>query len=135
MTTKLNWSAMSARERDLLVAEQVIGLNRLNARQGLINPETGHPEPQYHWSSVLGHDFAPPYTRDIASAFTVVEKLRAEGFSFNLDDRGDPDAKEMWRATFWKELEDEACELIVGESDNPAESICLAALRAKQIDV
>lgn len=59
------------RELELQIAEQVFGMNRLEAR---VDPVNRDGEPQYFWGYPVGHDFAPQYARDIAAAMSVLDK-------------------------------------------------------------
>jgi hypothetical protein len=63
------------RELDMLVAEVVFDRDPMLARRGLINPQTGKEEPQYHWGYPDGHGFAPPYSMELEASFLVSEAI------------------------------------------------------------
>lgn len=98
-TTKLNWSAMSARDRDVLVAEHVMCSSA------------------YH---------ATELTSSKVHVFTIIDKLRAEGFVAALVNSVDG----SWGCTFAK-----GWQRYSGTAATPSESVCLAALRAKGVEV
>lgn len=120
---------LNGRELDFAVAEQVMGLDRANARVDSMNR---NGEPQYHFGYPVGHDFAPNYSTDIAAAMQVIEKLRADGWTPEISSYY-PDLE--WDVVF------ERCEQIGdsiyrstghGEcsSQSLPECICRAALAA-----
>lgn len=100
-TTKLNWSEMSARDRDIKVQSLV-----MDQRLG----------PQH-------------YTTEIRPAFMVIEKLRAEGFVVRLDNGLDG----TWECTFYEPRA--GGQQHYAPANTLPESICLAALRAKGVEV
>ena len=103
------------RELDQQVAEKVFGRERLTAR---VDPINRDGEPQYHWGYPVGHDFAPPYSTDIAAAIEIIFKLADEGIFVQID------FAQTWNVSFWK---DGNC--IGGDSqDALPEAICRAAL-------
>lgn len=67
---------------------------------------------------------APPYATDIAHAWSVVEKMRAEGYGVSIESIGtDPD----WWCFISTGVDAFGKS---GEHANPARAICLAALSA-----
>lgn len=126
----------AGRELDRLVAEKIFGRDPMNARHGL--HKDGDIE--YHWGYPLGHDVAPYYSTNIAAAWEVVEKLYADGYWAELQ-------------TPWNEPGGEANQghscgftpfLTTGWNGVPDHwtpaptmplAICLAALKAKGIDI
>ena len=117
----MKWSEMDARERHALVAEKVMGWH-----EGMTRDEWPH------WFSDedgAAHMRAPSYTTEIGPAWQVVEKMEAEGFDYYIGndevsfDRGDhmePDYR---------------CGGAFYDSGKTPESICLAALRAKGVEI
>lgn len=72
-----------------------------------------------------------PYSTDIAAAFLVVEKLRADGWRFSLDDSGADG--QTWEAWFCRDWDGESWAVTVCEKAASMEhAICLAALAALQ---
>jgi len=120
---------MSDRDLDIKVAELVMGFDRLNAR---IDPMNRNGEPQYYMGYPHGHDFAPNYSTDIASAMLVVEKMFADGWAFTLG-RQIEDDKPLgyygYDAGFWGGNPRRGA-YAEREDASPAKAICLAALAA-----
>lgn len=115
--SKLNWSTMSPRERDALVATEVMGWNR---REG-----TG--EKDMFRATQFGSTSAfPNYTSSIAAAWEVVETMNKTWFVMveRISNHVSPDGR--WH-----------CEMggyHANESTAP-EAICLSALKAVGVDV
>lgn len=113
---KYNWNEMSPRERDALVAEKVMG--------------NDYNDPKYFNSSNnnirVWDDDLPRYTTDIAAAWEVVEKLRPD-ILLNVQPYGD----------FWhcKAFTVHMHELAHTRAKSAPEAICLAALRAKGVEI
>lgn len=130
-TTKPNWSAMSARERDALVAVQVMGWtpHPTLAKNGYWRlPETRAANLKLLGTEAGPWDYAHPpfFTTDIASAFHVIDKLRAEGFAFRLSWTDYDQCEAVFR---------DVEEAFFGQAATIAEAIAIAALCAKGIDV
>ncbi len=124
--TKLNWSAMSERERDRMTAEHVIGWKNVHMECEAWADDHNQWHDDFMGSLNGKRTVIPEYTRDIASAFQVVDKLRAEGFVVTLVNSVDG----SWGCTFakgWQRYSNRAA--------TPSESVCLAALRVKGVEV
>jgi hypothetical protein len=115
--TKYNWNEMTPRQRDALVAEKVMGWIK----------STERPQRWITDYGALHEDYWRP-TSSIAAAWEVVEKMRSNGWEFELD--SDVDRINEWCATF---VTLSAVER--GISPKAPEAICLAALRAVGVDV
>jgi hypothetical protein len=114
-------SIEAGRELDAMVAEKVMGLetgasgdNAWILGDALYVIDDGH-------AAVLPH-----YSTDIAAAWLVVEKMRADGWHFELSDRDAVDEQPFWVEFATKEYERG------GQSWQAAapHAICLAALKA-----
>ena len=99
------WNDMSPRERDSLVAEKVMNLDILNRFDTPLNAKIWHP---------IQH-----YTTDITAAWEVVVHMK---YRFDLSCRG------RWKASFGDEPKYEI-------ALTAPEAICLAALRAKGVEI
>ncbi|WP_206922906.1 BC1872 family protein [Alicyclobacillus suci] len=117
-----DWATMTQRQRDALVAEQVMGYQVVSYDGLLVSWDGGDDI----WSGV-NRGGVPSYTTDISAAWEVVEQLRTR---FYVD----------------IELSEPALGVTVGLSDadgqvecttcaSAPEAISLAALRAKGVDV
>lgn len=140
MSERVTWGNLSARERDALVAERVMGWVKDGGRRGFwFDPA----DPKLFYASGYTHDgsdydfpdFCP--TTDIAAAWEVVEKLVELGMYPDLISTGDPVA---WRCVVDKYIEDvdtdEALEWPRSAVAATApEAICIAALRAVGVEV
>lgn len=139
-----NWTEMSEAERDALVDEHfksnLVGLKkrgvwwRPNGKGYTCNeseawrltPEQAKEYEYPHDEPTTIHQFSrPPYSTSISAAFEVVEKMRGDGFVLRIEN-----PVMNWRVTFilgtaW----------IAWESDSLPEAICLAALKAKGVEV
>lgn len=121
MSAARTWDQMTSRERDALVAETVMETPR-----HLIfgtNYELGS-----------GADFdivnyAPQYTTDISAAWEVAEKMRENGFWYFIGSGSKEHGKIV--VEFRPQGEDGVAVVM----DDVPEAICLAALRAKGVEV
>lgn len=109
--TEYNWDDMETRERDALVAEEVMGIDV--APKGEFR--SSHSDPGIHRTNV------PNFTTDISAAWEVVEKMYHSKDGLNFSDELHLMAKGQTKPP-----------LIFFVSP---ERICLAALRAKGIDI
>lgn len=98
-----DWEQMSARERDLLVAERVMELSQ--------------EEMKFKWPATCN------YSTDISDAWEVVEKLRHNEEHLIV---------ESFPSGY---LVHDVLSRVSVMNQNVAEAICLAALRAKGVDV
>lgn len=123
---------MGGRELDAMIAEKVFGWSAFDrspwrgefafADITLVRP--GRPQPR-SIADVFANVQAPPkYSTDIASAFSVVEKMRERGLTVHMDTLGFmPGPWRVWLLT-------EECDRVAdGEGELPL-AICLAALDA-----
>jgi hypothetical protein len=103
----MKWSEMSARERDALVAERIMGQKI--------------PRPLKFGTPIA------PYSISIDAAWKVVEKLKETRYVHLWFD-GDG---------WWFEVEvgEGALESVEAKAPNAPEAICLAALRAVGVEV
>jgi hypothetical protein len=92
-------------------------------------------EAQEVWMDAEGHRWCrfcgdmPQFSTDIAAAFLVVEKMRADGWRFSLDDSGSDG--QTWEAWFCRDWSGESWAVAVYEERATREhAICLAALQA-----
>lgn len=154
------WAEMDARSRDALVAEKVMGGKWMRYHDAGYEDPDSHDN-KVHAFIVTGDNFAAfqkyadyvedtgecardnyswiaRYTREIAAAWEVVEKMEADGFCPMLvnDDHGN------WALTFdaVSELGPEVKWLNVMLDDvvwhpNPADAICHNSLRAKGVEI
>ena len=85
---------------------------------------------------VMGNDVRP-YSTVIQAAWSVVEKMRAEKFGFKLEcGETNWNERSTWFAGFGKRLNPVECEAkYVDTIETAPMSICLAALRAKGVEV
>ena len=68
------------------------------------------------------------YSTDIAAAWLVVEKMRADGFMFRINATADDAGVETWAARFWTlDRDDDFCDRYAATAPH---AICLAALAA-----
>lgn len=109
------------RELDALIAEKVMGWTRLehSAPDALV-PAGADP------SQRINLTFVPRYSTDISSAWEVVEKLGAEGFSLHLKAHRheNPPKGEEHEAFFWSNLVHREA-----FASTTPHAICLAALK------
>jgi len=120
---------MTPRERDALVAEKVMGWTVIETDDcGGVDNFWLSKDGQHPYHNEFGIDLdLPEYTRLIAAAWKVVEKMEAEGYDYIIA----PDEvafATLETAEAWGE------DPTAGNGSIP-EAICLAALRAKGIDV
>ena len=133
----------AGRELDARVAERVLGYEwRRGTRRGeppikwLLSPEQreyftfGNDAPQGDEHVAGDYDrHVPRLSTDIAAAFLVVEKMRADGWRFSLDDSGSDG--QTWEAWFCRDWSGESWAVAVYEERATMEhAICLAALQA-----
>lgn len=150
----MNWNEMSPRERDALVAEKVMGWKRYAAvsrgnRVVVIAEKLGdcwhiHSRSQRDPGTWEATDDPltetwnlKRYTTSISAAWEVVEKMREEGLLFEIGSR----VSEGWYA-MTMHADYRSCPECDGPYDLPywhaptaPEAICLAALRAKGVEV
>ena len=105
---------------DALIAEKVMGDTR---------------KPLCLSSSIIGDNgvdfpFYPPYSTQIASAWEVVEKMRNAGFWLCLDSMVNLQADHVFRCIFR-----DGGIMHGGEEKTAPHAICLAALKAKGVEV
>lgn len=92
--------AMTDRELDALVAEKVMGCRVLHQAASVAGPYCGclsdggykkgpHGDPREFDADLYA------YSTDISAAWQVVEKMKSNGYTFELDDR-----KAGWAASF-----------------------------------
>lgn len=109
-------------ELDALVAEHVMGLE-YRKEKAFARPDgwfpKEHPEacprlddPDFHEHFGKHPATCPPYSTDIAAAWTVVEKLK----NFQLDEHGD----ETLRLIYQPDFKDHPWNFCFGDSDNAA---------------
>lgn len=113
----------AGRELDALVAKKVMGFCRYRLQQGSFDRDDlwGECENANHWFGL------PCYSKDIAAAWQVVEKvLNNRLFDFDLSTS---DGSESWRAFFRMHAP------VVAFADTAPLAICLAALKAKGVEV
>lgn len=101
------------RELDAEVAERVLGFRRhpvpkdydgVNAGETLVPP--GFREDSFTWpprGAVSFTYFANKYSTNLVDAFTVVDAMRAKGWSFSLNQDADDS---MWTCSFMSEWGD-----------------------------
>lgn len=111
---RLSWDEMTTRERDALVAEKVMGWNVYQAS----------------WSP----------TTDIAAAWEVVEKMDAEHRTLRVSRHPVMGWEcEIFPPYPWREHTNEGVRVhstsYSASADTAPEAICLAALRARGVDV
>jgi hypothetical protein len=118
------------RELDALIAEKVLGIpvRASEDAEGCYLPVTTHPDGGYYH----GHrgQIEKPilhYSTQIADAWLVVEKMKANNYCFTLYDGYDPE----WAALF----SPRDAKLNLAEADTAPLAICLAALKAVSDDV
>lgn len=105
------------RELDALVAEKVMGWTRTE-HLGLKRTVWNIPAPSYiEWA-----DDPPPFSTDIAAAWEVVERLRAN-YSFQIS----ADSSSDWEC--YLENEDLDISHVSARSETAPHAICLAALK------
>ena len=121
---------MTAQELDAAVAERVMGQLRPQAGPTVelaIAPNGG-------WWAWDGKWQPQPYSQDISWAWRVVEKMRELGWGFWLENMWNlldpPKPGKTWMACFARDIRSKTAHF--GQSDNPAEAICCAALKAKE---
>jgi len=114
---------MTPRELDALVAEKVMGVE--------VSQPDGSSSGYLHireWGEEL-----PRYSSDIAAAWSVVEKLRGEeGFAIDLTSVGSPTS---WDWNVHIEHPTDEAGYWLGTAKEAPRAICLAALRAKGVEV
>lgn len=148
MTT---WTEMAPREKNRLVGESVMGrdmsMHAAHSWDPLLRPEhapsewegaracdhcglvwfEGDPEP----SAEKGCEpFPTDYAGDIAHAWVVVEKLNDLGLYVSISK---PSSALTWDVRGWDEATNAT--RFIAHADTAPEAICLAALRAKGVDV
>lgn len=130
----------AGRELDLLVAEKVMSLVPCDNWRPINFGSAGGPAfqkdcehencyPASERGSAHGRmGGCPQYSTNITLAWQVVEHLRKQGLEFTIDSRGgDP---------YWAEFANEN-HTVGGQAsaDTPALAICLAALKARGVEV
>ncbi len=110
---KIEWNKLSARERDGVVAEYVMGLILVD----------GKIVTDYD-------DRIPDYTTDIAAAFLVVQKIKEGLFVFDVESVG-----ESWAVSFIPTDEFPKQKRECTYADTFMDAICIEALRAKGVEV
>lgn len=117
----------AGRELDAIIAEKVmggigpkdplwngdVGVKRTVTRVTRVDPISGIVEVGESWEY-------PEYSTDIAAAWQVVDKMRAQGIGFGICDSITGD---LWCAIFYA---DYGCEGVAGTAPH---AICLAALQ------
>lgn len=118
MTTIVNWSAMTNRERDAFIAEHVFG-HQIQA--GL--EQGSETEPDYYFTDIDNHLRAVPcYSTDLRVAWHVAEQFENSVLSKYI------------AGTYRCQLKKHYL-VAVGVANTPSEAICLAALRLKGFEV
>lgn len=118
----------AGRELDALVAEKVMGITRPEPLASPIDSLSDEAFARSTRALLLEHP--APYSTDIATAWTVVEKMREidEGFTIMFDKE-----EKQWRAgaLWWRGYEQaEWWEPRSAMSETAPHAICLAALKA-----
>lgn len=121
MNNQTEIESLSDRELDALVAERVLGFDEVERVGGMFyyhNVEMDRESATGgRWRSTV-----PQFSTEIASAFLVVEKLRAD-YMFRMW------VAQVWNVEVWHYGSDEG--FIAGHSHNSLpHAICLAALKA-----
>lgn len=145
----MNWSEMTPRERDALVAEKVMGHKLVDIREAeSIAREVWKTQPDcqvflagFHAHQEDGGFYfdgwsVQHYTTDIAHAWEVVEQLVDE--KRQVEVTWENGASSAYSTLFWtcSTTEPYGYENIAHHhADTAPEAICLAALRAKGVDV
>jgi hypothetical protein len=121
---------MDSRGLDALVAEKVMGwtvaydkLNGYDVEDG--EGAIGFPPGEEIIPNVSVPYAIEDYSTDIRDAWRVVEKMRADGYGADINVRDDYMECDFWRGNHTDG---------VASADTVPEAICLAALRAKDID-
>ena len=120
--TKHNWSTMTPRERDALVATEVMGWSADTEYPNDFWSVPADPK-RFHntFPFSRAQDGWNPST-SIADAFEVIDKMRGRGLPFELHCYDN-----LWAA--WLNEDSEAI------CQNASEACCLAALRACGVEV
>ncbi|GIM45943.1 hypothetical protein DNHGIG_14920 [Collibacillus ludicampi] len=116
----MNWSEMSNRERDALVALYVENWTEEEVELALSAWESGVPS--------CGHRDLPEYTTNIADAWRVVESLKERGYNVAVDIREDG----VWCYVWKREC---VGNLYSAKESTAPEAIAKAALRACGVEV
>lgn len=133
----MKWSELSARERDALVAEKVMGWSRISTPKAFGVTEEhlrapGKPQkPNTVCEFITGTLVAPclpgeripRYSSEIAAAWEVVEKLVTRLYVFSFHSR-----EGQWLASFGSHT-------MEGKSAVAAEAISIAALKACGVEI
>lgn len=148
MIDMTNWDDMTPRERDALIAEEVMGLSPLDdelCSGRVVNT---------HWHGRVCHEcdtyhvdepdefetrhHYPNFTTGIEAAWQVVEHFYTEGHNIELcmDPNMEPPNDTVPHVCTIRGTENGHHGTVMGKShEGVAEAICLAALRAKGVDV
>lgn len=116
------WAGMKPRARDAWVQEVVTGRQVLHLAK---NNEPYYPARSDGMN--VQYSPVPSFAEDIAAAWSVVERLRKDGYTLFLSECS---AKSDWLAAF-ERGKPSGVEQHVGEGKAVSEAICLAALIAK----
>ena len=121
----VKWAELSARERDALVAREVLGYTDYWPEGAAMNMER-----------------VPYYTTDIAAAWEVVEKMRERGLLVEVGNRAQSVGVGKGWYAFAVSPDYEACDECGAPYDpdysvgaTAPEAICIAALRACGVEV
>jgi len=114
----MKWSEMDARERDALVAEKVMGWE-----PSLLKHLRYHGDPKIR-------SRLPRFTTEIGPAWEVVKKMEAEGWGWTADRRSRAGEPFQYPFRFHR-----GTDIHRADCADVRESICLAALRAKGVEV
>lgn len=115
----MNWSEMSPRERDALVAEKVMGFTKPSLGWGFHELESG---------SYVNYPL-PHYTTDISEVWEVVDKLKKKRVFINMgfSPISNRYAVNFSTVTVMKDSN--------GYAPTAPEAICLAALKAVGVEI
>jgi hypothetical protein len=137
----MKWEEMTARQRDVLVAEKVMGwqwwhwvvTNDGELVQALFAPSDDtswigerHLGKREH--ARIFESTTPRYTTDIAAAWQVKTALTEQGYVFYFDTESGPSA-------CFRGQDQDYDEMGYSDAFTDSEAICLAALRAKGVEV
>ncbi len=117
----------SLRELDALVAEHVMGWRSVSKPKEAPDPKDLE---DYFGIAEGACWLVPHYSTDIAAAWQVVEKIYADGHGWMLVEK---DGKREYRA--YRPTKSPNFAWWGARSSTPEQSICLAALRARGVEV
>lgn len=123
---KYNWQSLTPRERDALVAEKIMGLNKEDVEFGL---NMAKSDMTYQRS--LSISILPDYTTDISAAWEVCNKI------YSLSEGGATVIKQLYDGMWYCSFNGKGSKQfdVIAEADTAPEAICLAALRAVGVDI